>query len=138
MAVAHYFGQRSPLLGFDLIYEPADKLNHNQASLNRVYDKTIRTIHAIDPQRMIFIAPRLRAAPEELPNLKLPPQSQNTVLAEWHIFPWGPLKITANTHGRQGLQRKDGYSRPYQYRHSLAAENRSCELGRRLVAGRNH
>ena len=35
IAVAHYFGQRSPLLGFDLIYEPADKLNHNVASLNR-------------------------------------------------------------------------------------------------------
>ncbi len=51
--VARYFGQTSPLLGFDLIYEPADKLNHNMASLNRVYDKTIRLIHAIDPQRMI-------------------------------------------------------------------------------------
>ena len=58
VAVAHYFGQSSPLLGFDLIYEPSDKLNHNQVSLNRVYDKTIRTVHAIDPQRMIFIAPR--------------------------------------------------------------------------------
>ncbi len=55
--VARYFGQTSPLLGFDLIYEPADKLNHNMASLNRVYDKTIRLIHAIDPQRMIFVAP---------------------------------------------------------------------------------
>lgn len=29
--VARYFGQTSPLLGFDLIYEPADKLNHNMA-----------------------------------------------------------------------------------------------------------
>ncbi len=55
--VARYFGQTSPLLGFDLIYEPADKLNHNMASLNRVYDKTIRLIHAIDPQRMIFVRP---------------------------------------------------------------------------------
>jgi hypothetical protein len=41
---------------------------------------------------MIFIAPKLHAAPEDLANLKLPPQSQNTVLAQWHIFPWGPLK----------------------------------------------
>ena len=96
VAVAHYFRQRSPLLGFDLIYEPAEKLNHNQVSLNRVYDKTIRTIHAIDPQRMIFVAPRLRAAPEELSSLKLPPQSQNYVLAEGHIFPWGPLKNNGN------------------------------------------
>lgn len=41
---------------------------------------------------MIFVAPRLRAAPEDLSSLKLPPHSQNYVLAEWHIFPWGPLK----------------------------------------------
>ncbi|KLP28279.1 cellulase family glycosylhydrolase, partial [Enterobacter roggenkampii] len=92
IAVAHYFGQSYPLLGFDLIYEPADKLNHNLASLNRVYEKTIKAIHDIDPQRMIFIAPRLRAAPEELSSLKLPAHSQTYLLAEWHIFPWGPLK----------------------------------------------
>ncbi|WP_253380798.1 cellulase family glycosylhydrolase [unidentified bacterial endosymbiont] len=92
IAVAHYFGQRSPQLGFDLIYEPADKLNHNAASLNRVYEKTIKDIHAIDAHRMIFIAPRLRAAPEDLTSLKLPAHSQNYLLAEWHIFPWGPSK----------------------------------------------
>ncbi|QRG79176.1 cellulase family glycosylhydrolase [Citrobacter sp. R56] len=92
IAVAHYFAQSSPLLGFDLIDEPAEKLNHNQASLNRVYENTLRVIHAIDPQRMIFIAPRMRAAPEALSGLKLPPGSQNYVLAQWHIFPWGPLK----------------------------------------------
>lgn len=92
IAVAHYFEKSSPLLGFDLIYEPADKLNHNLVSLNRVYDKTIKAIHGIDAQRMIFVAPRLRAAPEDLSSLKLPAHSQNYVLAEWHIFPWGPLK----------------------------------------------
>jgi len=92
IAVAHYFEKSSPLLGFDLIYEPADKLNHNIASLNRVYDKTIKAIHAIDADRMIFVAPRLRAAPEDLASLRLPAHSQNYVLAEWHIFPWGPLK----------------------------------------------
>lgn len=92
IAVAHYFGQRSPLLGFDLIYEPADKLNHSAASLNRVYEKAIGDIHAIDANRMIFIAPRLRAAPEALSSLKLPAHSQSYLLAEWHIFPWGPQK----------------------------------------------
>ena len=67
IAVAHYFGQRSPLLGFDLIYEPADKLNHNVASLNRVYEKAIKDIHAIDASRMILsplvCAPRRRIYP---------------------------------------------------------------------------
>ncbi|MCT7397407.1 hypothetical protein N2Q23_24810, partial [Escherichia coli] len=52
----------------------------------------IKVIHSIDADRMIFIAPRLRAAPEDLPSLKLPAHSQNFLLAEWHIFPWGPLK----------------------------------------------
>ena len=48
--------------------------------------KTIKVIHSIDADRMIFIAPRLRAAPN-LPSLKLPAHSQNFLLAEWHIFP---------------------------------------------------
>ncbi len=90
--VATYFGTGYPQLGFDLIYDPADKLNRDQSVLNRAYDNIIRTVHDINAQRMIFIAPRLRAAPEELNTLKLPPHSQNYLLAEWHIFPWGPMK----------------------------------------------
>jgi hypothetical protein len=35
------------------------------------YENIIKTIHDIDPQRMI-LAPRLRAAPEDLTSLKLP------------------------------------------------------------------
>ncbi len=106
IAVAHYFGQSYPLLGFDLIYEPADKLNHNLASLNRVYEKTIKAIHDMDPQRMIFIAPRLRAAPEDLSSLKLPAHSQNYLLAEWHIFPWGPLKNSGKYPWTSGTRRR--------------------------------
>lgn len=90
--MANYFGTEHPMLGFDLIYEPSDKLNHDLSALNRAYENIIKTIHDIDPQRMIFIAPRLRAAPEDLMSLKLPGRSQNYLLAEWHIFPWGPLK----------------------------------------------
>lgn len=90
--VAGYFGSEHPTLGFDVIYEPAEKLNHNMPALNRAYENVIKTLHEIDAQRMIFIAPRLRAAPEDLLSLKLPGRSQNYLLAEWHIFPWGPLK----------------------------------------------
>ena len=92
-AVARYFGRAHPLLGFDLIYEPAQKLNHNPQALSRLYEKTLKAIHAINPQRMVFIAPRLRAAPEALSGLKLPAQSSGYLLAEWHIFPWGPQKV---------------------------------------------
>lgn len=90
--VANFFGTGHPMLGFDVIYEPADKLNRDLPALNRAYENVVRTLHDIDPQRMIFIAPRMRAAPEDLSSLKLPPHSQNYLLAEWHIFPWGPLK----------------------------------------------
>ena len=90
--LANYFAGEHPRLGFDLIYDPADKLNRDLPTLNRAYENIIRTVHDIDAQRMIFIAPRMRAAPEELNGLKLPPHSQNYLLAEWHIFPWGPLK----------------------------------------------
>ncbi|QUJ03359.1 hypothetical protein KCP71_06435 [Salmonella enterica subsp. enterica] len=37
--VARYFGQTSPLLGFVSFIGLPTKLNHNMASLNRVYDK---------------------------------------------------------------------------------------------------
>lgn len=90
--VGKFFAGEHPLLGFDIVYEPADKLNRDLPALNRAYEKIVKTLHDIDPQRMIFIAPRLRAAPEDLPALKLPAHSQNYLLAEWHIFPWGPLK----------------------------------------------
>ena len=91
-AVANYFGEQHPLLGFDVIYEPAERLNHNPQQLNRLYSDVIKTLHHADAQRMIFIAPRFRAVPEDLPILKLPPQSSHYVLAQWHIFPWGPLR----------------------------------------------
>lgn len=90
--VARYFGTDHPLLGFDLIDEPAEKLNRDQATLNRVYDRLIKTLHGIDPRRMIFVAPRLRSAPEALAELKLPPHSQNYVLAQWHMPGAGPQK----------------------------------------------
>lgn len=109
IAVAHYFGNSSPQLGFDLIYEPAGRLDHNLVSLNRVYEKTVKVIHDIDPQRMIFIAPRLRAEPEDLTSLKLPAHSQNYLLAEWHIFPWGLLKNNASypwTSGKAAIRNR--------------------------------
>ncbi len=92
--VSQYFSTAHPLLGFDVIYEPAEKLNHDQSALNQVYEKTVRVIHRVDPQRMVFIAPRQRSAPEDLVNLKWPSQSNGHVMAEWHIFPWGPAKAS--------------------------------------------
>jgi hypothetical protein len=47
------------------------------AALNRAYENIIKTIHDIDPQRMIFIAPRLRRA-GRFNVLKLPGVARTT------------------------------------------------------------
>lgn len=69
IAVAHYFGGNvRRCWAFDLIYEPADKLNHNAASLNGCM-KNHQGQSGIDADRMIFIAPPA-CGPED------PPQPQ--------------------------------------------------------------
>ncbi|WP_249226268.1 cellulase family glycosylhydrolase [Entomohabitans teleogrylli] len=90
--VTGYFAGVSPQLGFDVIFEPGDKFNRNPAPLNRLYDQVLKAIHTISPQRVVFIAPHLRAAPEALASLKWPFHNNGVTLAEWHIFPWGPVK----------------------------------------------
>lgn len=90
--VGKFFARQHPLLGFDVIDEPGEKLNRDLPALNRAYANVIKTLHTIDPQRMIFIAPQMRAAPEDLKNLKLPAHSQNYLLAQWHILASGVSK----------------------------------------------
>jgi hypothetical protein len=133
--MANYFGTEHPMLGFDLIYEPSDKLNHDLSALNRAYENIIKTIHDIDPQRMIFIAPRLRAAPEDLMSLKLPGRSQNYLLAEWHIFPWGPLKNNGKYPWTSGTAAEKRQSEHALTPRCTGSKNRSRNLGWRLVGG---
>jgi len=87
-AVARYFAQSSPQLGFDILYEPAEKLNHTQ--LNALYEKATKAIHKVSPQRMIFIAPPVYTRPD---SLKWPEQNHAPVLADWHLFPYGPVAV---------------------------------------------
>ncbi|MBJ3817000.1 glycoside hydrolase family 5 protein [Shimwellia pseudoproteus] len=91
-AVANSFAGQSPDLAFDLIYDPGDKLSRNPQLLNRAYEKLVKAIHKISPDRVIMIAPRMHGAPEDLSGLKWPAGNNGVVFAEWHIFPWGPVK----------------------------------------------
>lgn len=84
--VARFFAQSDPLLGFDILYEPSDKLT--RAQLNGLYDRTAKAIHKITPQRVIFIAPQNHTQPD---SLKWPAQNPAQVLANWHLFPYGPV-----------------------------------------------
>ncbi len=92
LQVANYFADKSPTLGFDIISDPGDKLSRNPQLLNKVYEKVVAAIRSVSPIRMIMIAPDNRGAPESLASLKWPAQSNNRVMAEWHIFPYGPIK----------------------------------------------
>lgn len=92
-AVARYFAQRYPQLGFDILYEPSEKLTH--AQLNAIYEKAAKVIHKISPQRVIFIAPHAHTQPD---SLKWPEQNRAPVLVDWHLFPYGP--VAAN--GKRG------------------------------------
>lgn len=90
--VARSFANSGPGLGFDLLHETGDKLSRNPQLLNRTYEKLIKVIHGITPGRVIMVAPRFHGAPEELNGLKWPAGSNGVVFAEWHIFPWGPVR----------------------------------------------
>lgn len=84
--VARYFAQSDPQLGFDILYEPSEKLTRPQ--LNNLYAKAVKAIHKISPQRIIFIAPHPHAQPD---SLKWPEQNREQVMAGWHLFPYGPV-----------------------------------------------
>lgn len=84
--VTRYFAQSDQALGFDILYEPSEKLTRPQ--LNNLYEKALKAIYKISPQRMIFIAPHPHAQPD---SLKWPEQNHQQVMVDWHIFPNGPV-----------------------------------------------
>jgi len=85
---ARYFAQRFPQLGFDILYEPSDKLSH--AQLNALYEKAGKAIHKISPQRMVLISPQAYTQPD---SLKWPDSATAPVMANWHLFPYGPVAV---------------------------------------------
>jgi hypothetical protein len=91
--VARYFAQSDPQLGFDILYEPPEKLTH--AQLNSIYEKAAKAIHKVSPQRVIFIAPHAHSQPD---SLKWPEQNRAPVLVDWHLYPYGPV----STSGKRG------------------------------------
>jgi Cellulase (glycosyl hydrolase family 5) len=91
-STAKYFESYSWILAFDLIIEPTDALNKSSDPLNIVYEKSVSTIRKYSPERIIFIAPRVRSAPENLSELKIPTQANGYVMAEWHFYASWPSK----------------------------------------------
>ncbi len=96
---ANWWGQvavrlkdKSPLLSFDLIIEVTDALNKDQAALNQYFEEATVQIRKTNPQRIVFVSPRVRSDPENLREIRLPSQHQGQIMAEWHFYAAGPSK----------------------------------------------
>ena len=82
----------SPMVSFDLIVEPSDKVKKDVAELNSLYEDCVATIRKTNPKRIIFIAPPKLSHPEGLKYLQAPSQSNGYLMAEWHFYAAGPSK----------------------------------------------
>lgn len=91
-AVAKHFKNHNYKLSFDIIIEVTDALNHQGDILNDLYEKAVSKIRETNPNRIIFISPRVRSAPEYLNELKIPTKSNGFLMAEWHFYASGPSK----------------------------------------------
>ncbi|WP_244878524.1 glycoside hydrolase family 5 protein [Cedecea davisae] len=100
--VARFFGKNDDSLVFDIIGQPEEKLSANPQLLNQVYDKTVKAIHKISPQRHIFVAPRYHGSPEALAALKIPESHHGLVMADWHLMPSGPHALNGKSQWTTG------------------------------------
>lgn len=82
----------SPMVSFDLIVEPSDKVKKDVAELNSLYEDCVTAIRKTNPKRIIFIAPPKLSHPEGLKDLKIPSAGNGYLMAEWHFFAAGPSK----------------------------------------------
>ncbi len=94
-AVASHLASAGPDLSFDLIIEVTDALNDQPDTLNAFYASAVAAIRQSNPQRMLFISPRIRSAPEHLTELVVPAVAGPNLMAEWHFYAAGPSKTSA-------------------------------------------
>ena len=90
--VAYEFKDYPSELSFDIIIEVTDELSKKPKLLNNFYEKVVREIRKTNPNRIIFISPVVRSAPEKLELLKIPSTSNGKVMVEWHFCASGPSK----------------------------------------------
>jgi hypothetical protein len=95
ITVAYYFKNKSYKVSFDLLIEVTEALNKEPEMLNKLYEKTVIEIRKTNPNRIIFISPIVRSAPEYLKVLRIPSKHNNYLMAEWHFYASGPDKTNA-------------------------------------------
>jgi len=85
-----------PRLSFDSLIEVTDALNKDSDKINQLYEKVVAEIRKTNPERIIFISPRLRSDPAYLNELKIPTKHNGFLMAEWHFYASGPSKTNPN------------------------------------------
>ena len=79
-------------VSFDIIIEVTAKLNKEPAKLNQLYENAVAAIRETNPERIVFISPRVRSSPEHLVDLVIPSRHNNHLMAEWHFYAAGPSR----------------------------------------------
>ncbi len=90
--VATRFAHFPAELSFELMIEPSDAINKHPNILNDYYEKAVTQIRQTNPNRILFISPIIRSAPENLHLLKIPSHANGFLMAEWHFYASGPSK----------------------------------------------
>ncbi len=89
--VARRFKNKSYKLSYDLIIENTGAVKKANDRLNLLYKEVTETIHEIDENRILIIAPNKISNPYELDNLIIP-QPDDFIMVEWHFYAAGPKK----------------------------------------------
>ena len=90
--VAERYKGSSYLLSYDLLIEATDALNKQPERLNDLYEQVVARIREHDPERILFISPRLRSDPAYLTELEIPSRHNGYLMAEWHFYASGPSR----------------------------------------------
>lgn len=104
--VSRRYKDKSNLLSFDLLIEATDALNKSSEPLNKLYEACVSEIRKTNPNRIIFISPRLRSDPAYLNELKLPTKHNGYVMAEWHFYASGPSKTNSTKQWTTGTEKE--------------------------------
>lgn len=119
--VSKRYQDYSPMLSFDLIIEVTDLLNKRQERLDEYFERTVEVIRESNPQRILFISPRVRSSPEYLGDLKIPTLANGYLMVEWHFYAAGPSKTNkekkwtdGNNEEKKIIQEKIQYAITFQ------------------------
>jgi len=89
--VAEHFKDYPYTVSYDLIIETTNEVKKHNDRLNLLYQKATAAIRAVDPKRIIIVAPNKISNPYELDKLVVP-EPHDYMMVEWHFYAAGPSR----------------------------------------------